>query len=93
MISPDGQNDIKVVLQADGPVIKPPEPVAGMVAYTGFVYRVPTSANAVLIVQNKEMDSKRLDVLQFGPIMSLPPEFKRVEFDMVTGALRSVVIE
>jgi hypothetical protein len=93
MISPDGQNDIKVVLQADGPVIKPPEPVAGMVAYTGFVYRVPTSANAVLIVQNKEMDSKRLDVLQFGPIMSLPPEFKRVEFDRETGALKSVVIE
>lgn len=93
IISPDGQNDIKVVIQADGPVIKPPEPVAGMVAYTGFVYRLPTSASAVLIVQGKEIDSKRIDVLQFGPIMSLPPEFKRVEFDIETGTLRSVVVE
>jgi hypothetical protein len=39
------------------------------------------------------MDSKRLEILQFGSIHSLPPEFKRVEFDMETGALKSVVLE
>jgi hypothetical protein len=93
MMPPDGQNDVKVVFHADGPILKPPEALAGLVAYTGFVYRVPVTAQAVLTVQGKEMDSRRLEILQFGPIMSLPQEFKRVEFDMETGALRSVVIE
>jgi hypothetical protein len=93
IIAPDGQNDVKVIFHADIPIIKPPEAVAGLVAYTGFVYRVPATAQALLIVQGKEMDSRRFEILQFGPIMSLPQEFKRVEFDMETGALKSVVIE
>jgi hypothetical protein len=93
MIAPDGQNDVKVAFQTDAQIIKPPEAVAGLAAYTGFVYRVPVTARAVLTIQGKEMDSKRFEILQFGPILSLPPEFKRVEFDMGTGALKSVVVE
>jgi hypothetical protein len=93
IISPDGPNDVKVILQTDSEILKPAEPVAGQAITTGFVYRVPMPAVAVLTVQGKEMDSKRLDILQFGSIQSLPPEFKRVEFDMETGALKSVVLE
>jgi hypothetical protein len=93
MIASEGQNDVKVVFHADGPIVKPPESVPGLVAYTGFVYRVPATAQAVLTVQGKEMDSRRFEILQFGPIMSLPQEFKRLEFDMETGTLRSVVVE
>ena len=93
IISPDGQNDVKVTLEPDAEIAKQADPVAGQVVATGFVYRVPMSAQVVLTVQGKEMDSKRLEILQFGSIHSLPPEFKRVEFDMETGALKSVVIE
>jgi hypothetical protein len=93
MMAPDGQNDVKVVFQTDARIIKPPEAVVGLAAFTGFVYRVPITAQAVLTVQGKEMDSRRFEILQFGPIMSLPQEFKRVEFDMTNGALRSVIFE
>jgi hypothetical protein len=93
VISPDGQNDVKVNLQTDSEILKPADPAAGQSVTTGFVYRVPMFAQAVLTVQGKEMDSKRLEILQFGSIQSLPPEFKRVEFDMETGALKSVILE
>jgi len=93
IISPDGQNDVKVTLEPDAEIAKQADPVAGQVVATGFVYRVPMSAQVVLTIQGKEMNSKRLEILQFGSIQSLPPEFKRVEFDMETGALKSVVIE
>jgi hypothetical protein len=93
VISPDGQNDVKVILQTDSEILKLADAAAGQPVTTGFVYRVSMFAQAVLTVQGKEMDSKRLEILQFGPIQSLPPEFKRVEFDMETGALKSVVLE
>lgn len=93
IISPDGQNDVKVTLQPDAEIVQQTDPFAGQVVTGGFVYRIPMSAQAILTVQGKEMDSKRMEILQFGSIQSLPPEFKRVEFDMETGTLKSVVLE
>jgi hypothetical protein len=92
MTTPDGQNDVTISLQSDAVNMLPGEPADGQSA-TGLVYRVPRSVQAVLSVQGKELDSKRLEILQLGSIQSLPPDFKRVEFDMETGALKSVVIE
>lgn len=92
IVPPDGPNDVKVILQPDAEIIKQAD-IAGQTIAGGFVYRVPMLAQVVLMVQGKEMDSKRMEILQFGSIQSLPPEFKRVEFDIVTGALKSVVIE
>lgn len=92
MTTPDGQNDVTISLQSDAVNMLPGEPADGQSA-TGLVYRVPQSVQAVLSVQGKELDSKRLEILQLGAIQSLPPDFKRVEFDMETGALKSVVIE
>jgi hypothetical protein len=93
MTAPDGQNDLKVSLQQDSENVLPVDPAAGQAVSTGFVYRVPRSVQAVLSVLGKELDSKRVEILQLGSIYSLPPEFKRVEFDMETGALKTVVIE
>jgi len=92
MATPDGQNDVKISLQSDAMNMLPGEPADGQPA-TGFVYRVPRTVTAVLSFQGKELDSKRLEILQLGAIQSLPPEFKKIEFDLETGALKSVVIE
>jgi len=92
MVTPDGQNDVNISLLSDAVNMMPGEPETGQSA-TGFVYRVPRTVTAVLSFQGKELDSKRLEILQLGAIQSLPPEFKRVEFDMETGALKTVVIE
>jgi hypothetical protein len=89
--APDDVNDIKVSLVPDSPL--PGDPLAGQAGSSGIVYRVPQSGQAVLSLQGKELDSKRLEILQFGMIYSLPPEFKRVEFNTETGELKSVVIE
>lgn len=93
IIPPDGPNDVKVAIMPDAEILKTIAPVLGQPTTTGFVYRIPMSAQAVLYVQGKELDSKRLEILQFGSIQSLPQEFKRVEFDMETGTLKSVVLE
>jgi hypothetical protein len=92
MATPDGQNDVNISLLSDAVNMMPGEPETGQ-SSTGFVYRVPLTVEAVLSFQGKELDSKRLEILQLGAIQSLPPEFKRVEFDMETGALKTVVIE
>jgi len=92
MATPDGQNDVNISLLSDAVNMMPGELETGQSA-TGFVYRVPRIVTAVLSFQGKELDSKRLEILQLGAIQSLPPEFKRVEFDMETGALKTVVIE
>ena len=59
----------------------------------GFAYRVPQPVRVVLTYQEKELVSQRVDVLQLGPVLTLPPEFRRVEFDMESGALKTVVLE
>jgi hypothetical protein len=93
MTAPDGQNDVKVTLLTDAEIKKPVEPATGQAVATGLVYRIPMSARVVLTIQGKEMDSKRIEILQFGSIQSLPPEFKKVEIDLETGTLKSVVLE
>jgi hypothetical protein len=92
MTAPDGENDIMISLQPDDKKMVPGKTTADQPP-TGFVYRIAQPVQAVLSVQGKELDSKRLEIMQFGAIQSLPPEFKRVEFDLETGALKSVVIE
>ncbi len=59
----------------------------------GIAYRLPVKVKAAVFNQGKELVSKEIEVLQLGPVISLPSEFKRVEFDTETGNLRSVIIE
>ena len=59
----------------------------------GLVYRVPQIVTAILSFQGKELVSERIGVLQLSPLLSLPSGFKRVEFDMQTGAIKTVVLE
>jgi len=92
MTNPDGQNDITIRIISDAVNMLPDVPAESQVA-TGLVYRVPVSVQAVLSFQGKELVSRRIEVLQLGAIQALPPEFKRVEFDMETGSLKSVVLE
>lgn len=92
MTDPEGQNAITLSLKSDAMNFIPEVPAENQAA-TGLVYRLPNSVLAVLMYQEKELVSKRIEVLQLGPLLSLPPEFKRVEFDLESGALKSVVIE
>ncbi len=91
LVAPEGQNEISVSLKSDaGNISFVPD---ANLAYTGLVYRVPRTVEAVLSFQGKELASQRMEVLQLGSVLALPLEFKKVEFDAVTGELRSVVIE
>jgi hypothetical protein len=92
MIAPEGQNAITISLQSDAVDLKPDDPDKNQPA-TGLVYRLPLTVQAIVSFQDKELVSKRVEVLQLGSTLTLPPEFKRVEFDLQTGALKSVVIE
>ena len=60
---------------------------------TGLVYQMPKSFNAVISYQGKELVSKRIEVLQLGVKMTLPPSFKRIEFDLEKGFVKSVILE
>lgn len=92
IISPEGQNILTVSIKPDSAIIFSAASSENQPAM-GFAYRVPQPVQVVLTFQEKELVSQRIDVLQLGPVLTLPPEFRRVEFDMETGALRSVVIE
>jgi hypothetical protein len=92
IVSQETQNGISLTLKSDSwntaPVItSEAQPSAGV------AYRMPQSAQAVLSVQGKELVSRRIEVLQLGSILTLPPEFKRIDFDLETGALKSIVME
>ena len=63
------------------------------VSGTGIVYRLPGTVSAALTYQGVELVSKRIDVLQFGPLLSLPSSVHRVEFDSNTGALKTVIMQ
>ena len=92
IIGANEQNEISVSIITDTENILPAA-TGGSLAATGIVYRVPRSVQAVLSFHDKELVSRRIEVLQLGMIQSLPPDFKRVEFDLETGALKSVVLE
>jgi len=92
MTSPEGQNNISISIISDDVNLLPDLPAENQSA-TGLVYRVPRSVQAVLTYQEKELVSRRIEVLQLGAVQALPPAFKRVEFDQETGALKSVVLE
>jgi len=92
MTGKEGQQSITIRIK---PEVSPLTPVAtgSELASTGIAYRLPQTVQAVLSLQDRELASKRIEVLQLSPILTLPTEFKRVEFDTQTGALKSVVIE
>lgn len=92
IIAPDGQNDLTVDIIPDETNILSKGFIENQ-SITGIVYRVPVSVLAVLSYQGKEMDSQRIEVMQLGSIIALPPEVKRVEFNPETGRLQSVVID
>ena len=89
---PGDENAIMVKLQAEIPDTIPGPPAGDQTA-SGLVYRIPGSALAVLTYQGKEIVSKPVEVLQLGMLLTLPAEFKRVEFDLETGTLKTVIIE
>jgi hypothetical protein len=92
IVDPDGQNIITLNIKRDNAGLILSEVNDGQ-AGTGLVYRVPQPVTAVLSYQGVELVSKRIEVLQLSPILALPSGFKRVEFDMQTGALKTVILE
>jgi len=92
IVAPEGQNVISVSLKSDSMNFSTGES-DGSQSATGLVYRIPETVQAVLSFQGKELDSKRMEVLQLGPLMTLPAEFKKVEMDTERGILKSVVLE
>lgn len=92
MAAVEGQNGILLTFIPDAGILIPGDAAKNQSA-TGLVYRIPQHGSAMVSFQGKELVSKRVEVLQLGSILTLPPSFKRVEFDFETGALRSVVLE
>lgn len=92
MTEPGDENAVMVKILAEIPDTIPGPP-ADVQAATGLVYRLPVSALAVLSYQETEIVSKPVEVLQFGMLLTLPAEFKRVEFDLETGTLKTVILE
>jgi hypothetical protein len=92
IIGAEGQNIISVAFKPDAVNAIPRESGTSQ-AVSGIVYRVPQSGRAVVSYQGKEIVSRGIEVLQLGSVLTLPPSFKRVEFDPETGALRSVIME
>jgi len=88
----DGQNDITVSFRSDAEGSLPRQLPDGPL-YTGIVYRMPWTVQAIVSHQKKEFLSRRIEVLQLGSLQALPSEFRRVEFDLETGGLKSVVLD
>jgi hypothetical protein len=59
----------------------------------GIVYRTPVNVPVKLEYKGKVLASGNFEILQFGSLLSLPPEFKKVEIDLESGTIRSVVME
>ena len=62
-------------------------------AAMGMVYRLPEKAEAVVTHRGVIIGRKMMEILQFGPVYTLPPEFKRAAFDIETGTLRYLILE
>jgi hypothetical protein len=92
IVAPEGQNQVILSLKSNDEGGKTPDPPSGQTV-TGLVYELPKPFLAVLNFQGKELVSRKVDVLQLGTKMSLPSTFKKIEFDLHTGAVRSVVLE
>jgi hypothetical protein len=92
LTEPDDDDVITLSLRSNTPGVLSAVP-GGEQASTGLVYRVPRSVLAVLSYKGKEIVSKPLEVLQLGMLLTLPPDFRRIEFDLETGGLKSVVME
>jgi hypothetical protein len=92
IVNPEGQNEITLsLMQDDGSI--PAVTQSKEPQVSGLVYRIPMPVKAVLSFQGKELVSKKIDVLQLGNTLNLSPEFKRIEFDLEKGAVRSVIME
>jgi hypothetical protein len=91
LVEPEGQNVVTLIVKPDGAAVLPASaddpPVAGL------VYRVPRDVQAIITFQGKELASARVPVLQLSPLLTLPSAFKRIEFNMETGEVKSVILE
>jgi hypothetical protein len=87
---PEGQNDIALTLASTSS--KNEENNSGS-QVSGIVYLMPARAQASLTFQGKELSSATVEVMQLGTKMALPPAFKKIELDLETGGLRSIVME
>lgn len=92
IVNAEGQNEITLILKNDDGS-EPAVPQSKEPSVSGLVYRIPLPVKAVLSFQGKELVSKKIDVLQLGNTLNLSPEFKRLEFDLEKGAVRSVIME
>jgi hypothetical protein len=59
----------------------------------GIVYRIPVHLPVSLEYKGKELASGNYEIKQMGSLLALPPEFKKVELNLETGTIRSLVIE
>lgn len=92
LVPVDTQNAVTLVLGRGEPLVGMADSSA-VTETTGLVYRLPEMADAVVSYQGVKLGREMIEVKQFGPVYKLPPEFKRVEFDLKTGMLKSLVIE
>lgn len=85
------QNSIAMTFKSDGEPVKANQE-SGLPG-AGLVYLLPRTFQVVLAFQGKELTARRVEVLQLGTLLSLPSTFKKIEFNLETGGLQSVVIE
>jgi hypothetical protein len=92
LVEAAGDNSISLVIDRDG---VPAGTASGPSAPnpSGIVYRTPVVLPVGIEYQGKEITSGYFEILQFGALQSLPPEFKKVELDLERGLVRSVVME
>lgn len=91
IVKADDQNAVVLSLKWQSGI--PGFPESSSTATTGLVYRIPQPVQASVNFHGKEVASQNIEVLQFGPTYALPPEFKRVEFDLEKGTLKTVILE
>lgn len=92
MTDAEGQPEIILQLMTtdqDLETAKTGEAISG----TGLVYILPRSFKAKITFEAKEFATRRIEVMQLGTTLSLPATFKRIEFNLETGSLQSVVME
>jgi hypothetical protein len=92
LVEADDENKLSVVIQV-GEESLPLTESGKDQSPPGIVYRIPVHLPVSLEYKGKELVSGTYEIKQLGALFSLPPEFKKVELNLETGTVRTLVIE
>jgi hypothetical protein len=92
LVAVDDQNTINLLLTPEKTWSSLSDAAASQ-GPKGIVYRIPVIVPYNLDYKGKSLASGNFQVDQFGSLLALPPEFKKVELNLETGSIRSVVME